>query len=186
MKYKVTTSPTWWPVTLAEAKEHLRVSHDSEDSVIWNLVKAATEMVERETWTQINSKGMTFYFDGWESFRGSGFLPVQSVESVKYYDVNNDLQTLSPGDYQVDLNSDPVKIDFDSTPSLFDRFNSVEVALVVGYAESCNIPYGLISCIKMVLGDLYENRQNESPVNSFKIHNATSSLLMLYSRKEFV
>jgi len=186
LKFKVTTNPTWWPLSLEEAKTHLRVSNTSEDGEIWTMVKAATEMVERETWTQLNQKGLTFYFDNWENFRGSGFLPIISVDSIKYYDENNDIQTLPAADYETDLNSDPVKIDIDSTPNLYDRYNAVEIALTVGYAEACDIPNGLISCIKMVLGDLYENRQNQSPVNIYEIPRPTRQLMMLYSKKEFV
>jgi len=185
-KYEVTTAPTWWPISLEEAKAHLRVSHTSEDAIIWDMVRSATEMVERETWTQINQKGITIYLDLWESLRADGVTPIQTVDSIKYYDENNEIQTLPSADFKTDLKADPIKIDIEDTPTLFDRYNAVEIALTVGYSEPCKVPAGLSACVKMVLADLYENRQNFSPVAVHELPRGTQNLLWLYSRKAFV
>lgn len=45
----ITTAATVEPITLAQAKAHLRVSHDGDDSLITAIIPAAREIVELET-----------------------------------------------------------------------------------------------------------------------------------------
>ena len=44
-----TLAPGAEPVTLAEAKDHLRLQHASEDELLAGLIRAAREDVERAT-----------------------------------------------------------------------------------------------------------------------------------------
>lgn len=46
---RVTTAATAEPVTLAEAKQHLYVTHNSDDALIGAFITAARETVERQT-----------------------------------------------------------------------------------------------------------------------------------------
>ena len=49
MSLKLVTAASTYPVTLAEAKLHLRVDSTDEDTLITALITAATEMCEQKT-----------------------------------------------------------------------------------------------------------------------------------------
>ena len=85
------------------------------------------------------------------------------MESVKYYDSDNVLQTLDSDDYDVDDVSEPARIRSVATtsfPSTYDRLNAVQVRFVSGYGSDASaIPNPLIQAIRLIIGHWYENRE---------------------------
>lgn len=59
----VVTKAPMLPVTLKEAKRHLRISSTAEDAHISDLIKAATSWAERETRRRFVSQVVTFSMD---------------------------------------------------------------------------------------------------------------------------
>ena len=81
-------APVAEPVTLSEAKAHLRVSDTAEDTLITGLIKAAREEVEETTGLALITQDWRLYLDCWPP---SGIVrlrrnPVQSVIQVTVYD----------------------------------------------------------------------------------------------------
>jgi len=75
-----TTPPATLPVSLTEAKLHLRVDHDDEDLLIEGLIGAATDHLDG--WTGILGRCLEEQewrqdFDGFENFR----LPLYPVRT---------------------------------------------------------------------------------------------------------
>ena len=78
------------PLTLAEAKAHLRVVDDSENDHIAGLIRAAADMIERDTGLVLRQRAVSVAFEGWATngrqrlplWRG----PVVSVTAVAYDD----------------------------------------------------------------------------------------------------
>ena len=58
MRSTLITGPIDEPITLAEAKAHLRVTIDNEDDLITRLIKGARESFERETGRQLLTAAM--------------------------------------------------------------------------------------------------------------------------------
>lgn len=160
---KVTSEPAVEPITQTEAKLHLRVDHSDENDLIDILRQAARETVEQHTnrsmITQTRTIKMDYFPCGETLFLTHA--PVQSVTSVKYYDEDNVEQTLSSSDYWVDTNSNiPRIVVKDSWPGTYDRPNAVEVIYVCGYgAAGSNVPRPLRAAMLLILGHLYENRE---------------------------
>lgn len=160
----VTTEPAAEAVTLTEAKAFLKIDTSDENDLITILSQAAREMVEirigRSLITQTRTIKMDYFPKTDTILLPNG--PVQSVTSVKYYDEDEALQTLSASDYWVDITSGISRIVVkDSWPSIYDMPNAVVIVYVCGYgASSTYVPKPLKQAIYLIMAHLYENRQN--------------------------
>lgn len=152
---------------LATAKAHLRVEHQDEDTLIAGILAAATERLDGwsgilgrclmpQTWTSFVP-----YFD---DFRlRLPLVPVQSVTSVKYYDVNGVQQTFGASNYRLlaDGRSAYIQLAFPAvwpTSLALLRDDAVSITFLAGYADAASVPAALKQAILLMVGDFYENR----------------------------
>jgi len=143
-------------LTLADAKAHLRVDHDTEDDLITALIGSAISTAEKFTGRLFGSTAATLYADAWAS-QAFTFGPVTAISAVKYYDQANTLQTLSGSQYWTDLKSDPQRITFNAPPAIYsDRHQGVEITATVGHAT---LPAPVKSAALLLVAHYYENRQ---------------------------
>ena len=88
--------------------------------------------------------------------------PLQTVDSIKYYDQDGVLQTLAPSAYLVDNTSEPGRITpaaGTTWPSTQNRAGAVEVRFTAGYdATGALLPSGLRAWMLLRIADLLENR----------------------------
>jgi uncharacterized phiE125 gp8 family phage protein len=91
------------------------------------------------------------------------FPPLQTVESVKYYDTAGVQQTLvADTDYTVDAASEPARIVpvyGTCWPQAQPRINAIEVAFTCGYGLAGAVPAQIKSWMLMRAGAMYENRE---------------------------
>jgi uncharacterized phiE125 gp8 family phage protein len=142
MALYLVTAPTVQPLSLSEAKLHLKVETTAEDALIEGLIRAATDHCEtftgralcRQTWD-----------DKRESFpAGTIWLakpPVVSVTSVTYLDGNGDSQVWATDQYGADLPAGPqaqrgriYPAHAINYPTTRDIPNAVTIRAVHGYA----------------------------------------------------
>lgn len=178
MRYAVSLAgaPSCEPITLAEAKLHLRVDADDDDDLITALIQGAREWAENYTRRSFVQRGLELRMD---SFPAEILLPrgpVQSVTAVKYTDSAGSLQTVSTDLYQTDLYGTPPRIVLVSgatwpTPKL-GAVNAVLVQYTAGYPEpetspqgmADNVPAAVKAAIKILVGYWYENREAAAQV----------------------
>ena len=161
---KVNTLATNPLFTTAEAKDFLKVDTTADDTLIDNLIKAATQSCEEYTNQYFIDTLVTQYSDNWLEVYRLYKSPVSSITSVKYYDTNDSLQTLASSNYILDNASKPARIGLavDGTlPSLSDRINAVAVQYTVGYGTaSTDVPEAIRQAVLITIGNFYENRQS--------------------------
>lgn len=183
MSLVVSTPPTEWPVTLQEAKGHLRVTGDDDNNYVTALIKAATAYAEEFTRRKFIDTSLTMTTDAWPDPWELPFSPLDSVTSVKYYDVDDAQQTWTSTNYQVDSLGEPgtVTIDPDSTyPTLSDLINAVETIYKVGYGAAADVPEGIKQAILLLVGHWYENREAYTEAKLTKVPLAVEALLWQY------
>jgi uncharacterized phiE125 gp8 family phage protein len=99
MGLKLVTPPAIEPVTLAEAKAHLRLDTESDDGYVPALITAARERVELFLRRALITQVFECTVDDFPAHDRAIDLPrppLQSVEWIKYPDTAAVLQTLDP------------------------------------------------------------------------------------------
>ncbi|MGD9879022.1 MAG: head-tail connector protein [Hyphomicrobiaceae bacterium] len=188
------TAPSAEPVTLAEAKAHLRVEPDEmeADNLIRSLIASARAHVENETGRALMAQTWDLRLDCWPI---TGYItlpkpPLQSVTHVKYYDTAGVQQTWSPALYQVANGLPPrlAPIDGEVFPTLATmKLNAIEVRFVAGYVSAELVPEPIRQAIKLLVGHWYEFREEVvvgAAVNS--IPSGVAALLFTHRVWSFV
>lgn len=161
MNPKRITTPTE-PVTLAEAKLHLRVDGTDEDALIQGLISAARETCEDRTEGTVPVTGWRLTLDTFPDAIKLPRPPIVSVESVKYLDTAGVQQTLSPLDYVVDTVSAPgyiVPAFGKAWPETRDQINAVEVEYTAGSATP---PAAIKAWMLLAIGEMFMNREGSA------------------------
>ncbi len=168
MGLALTTGPSVEPVTLAEAKSHLRIDIDDDDTDISAFIVAARIYVEKQLNKQLITATYTWRVDtfplGVQPFvLPYPVFPLQTVTSINYIDVSGDSQLLATSVYNVNVDDEPAEITlkFDQTwPDIRTQDNAVTLVLVAGYGDAgSDVPEYLEVAIKQLVGHWYENRE---------------------------
>lgn len=184
MPLRRTTAPVELPLTLADARAHLRVLDTSEDAQVTAWIGTATEQMDGKD----GLLGRALVTQSWELLLdrfpcGSEIRiplpPLQSVQSVTYVDTAGVTQTLPTSVYAVDAASAPgvVSLKYAQVwPATRDERNAVTIAFTCGYGAAASVPERLKSAIKLLIGDLYAHREAQGEPLS---RNATVDALIL-------
>ena len=159
-----TLAPAETPVSVGEAKDHLRVDAADEDALIARLIAAATA-----------------HFDGWAGVLGRALVtqtwaatyprlasplalplaPVASVASVTYADATGATQTLAADQWRLIGRADVAVIEVAegvTWPQTAERSDAVTVTFTAGYGGASDVPEALRHAILMAVHDLYDHR----------------------------
>ena len=98
------TGPAEEPLTLANARDHLRVDQDYEDAKVASYIVAARSHIERVTGCRFRPQTVRAWFDAWPEGDTLELHvhPVSAVDYIKYYDSANAEATLGGGVYDFD------------------------------------------------------------------------------------
>ena len=164
MSYQITVQPTSEPVSLIEAKAHLRVDFSDDDTLINELIASSRVLCER--WTN-----RVFITQTWrqnENFFTNPIElkvnPVITLTSLKYIDLDENQQQITDttANLQKDFLSDNAAIYEGLTngwPSIGNSINPIEIITVCGYGAASDVPEPIKHAIKLMISHFYENRE---------------------------
>lgn len=184
-------TPELEPITLEEARLHLRLDVDLEgspathpdDDLVQALITVAREQAENYTGQIFASTTATLALDEFPA-RSIDLTvwPVQSITSVQYQDSNGDPQTLSEDDYLLDDFTQPARLHpVDAFPATDGTVNNIIVIMEVGCTNGQSpddypIPLAVKQAMLLMIGHLYSNRRdvtstamNELPMGSIHL-----------------
>ena len=167
MNYTVITAPASEPVTLVEAKTHLRIptAETGEDSYITSLISVATNTAENILGKKLITQTLDLFYDKFPACREFDlpFGKLQSVTHIKYYDVDNVERTLSSSIYQTDSTGLTGRIKLEYGESFPDtragKLNSVAIRMIVGYGVANSVPTSIKQALLLLIANWFENRE---------------------------
>jgi uncharacterized phiE125 gp8 family phage protein len=183
-----TAAPTAVPLTIAEAKAHLRVDHSDEDVLISSLIDAAVAHLDgysgilgraliTQTWTAS--------FPTFAERLDIPLAPVQSA-TIQYYDSTNAQQTLSTSVYAVlsDGLGPYISLKYNQQwPQTYTRDDAVTITFVAGYGAATSIPPAIRAAMLLLISHWYDNRSAVSIVGAAsELPLAVSALLTPFRR----
>lgn len=155
-------APASEPVTLTQAKAHLRVDHSDDDTLITGLIKAARAHIEGACAVRFAARtGATFKCDGFPDLARLPEAPVSSITSIVYLDMAGASQTVSSSDYE--LRADGIEAAIVLKPGAnwpaIQSGSRITVTAAIGYAAA---PEEITQALLMLTGHFYDNRNAAS------------------------
>lgn len=163
-----TQPPALEPVSLAEAKAHLRITHTDDDQTISTLITTARAAVEAECQCRMIAQGWSVFLDRWPPCRSVALpvWPVLSITDVITYGEMDTPATIDPAHYVLDQVSRPARLAFRQgrTPPAPGRaVNGIEIRLTAGFGtQAQNMPAPLRQVVLVTLAQLYAQRGDDA------------------------
>jgi uncharacterized phiE125 gp8 family phage protein len=193
VKYKVSTAISSEQLTVSDVKLHLRLTSDTtEDALIAALITAARDYCEKYTGRAFATQTLVAYLDNFpaEDYIELPMPPLQSVTSIKYKNSAGTETTMTvTTQYIADTDSDVGRIVLPygvSWPSFAPYpFNPIAITYVAGYTT---LPRQLRQAMLLVIGSMYENRENDIALIGGQYHQtefAAKALMDMYKVRWF-
>lgn len=178
------SEPAVEPVSLADAKQHLRVDTDDDNLYITALISSAREWCETyidRTFVETQWTMRMDFFPFEIELPRPPMHPSLTATVVTYTRDDGTVETLSTAAYRVDRNSTPGVIRNlygGSWPSHLLDENSVTVTWWAGYGpDGQKVPRAIRHAILMLVAYLYERRLAADSVPANEIPFGVKSLL---------
>lgn len=163
-KYHIYTRPQLEVVKLQDARLHLRVDSEEEDTIIQSMLRAATLAAEQYCDRLFMMAKVDQFFD---CFPGDTqpirlYYPITDLISISYLDADNETQTVSTDDLTVDKYNIRGQIYTSASwPTPLSRVNAVSVKYNSGMcSDTDSIPSDIRHAVLLILGRLYEYRED--------------------------
>ena len=156
-----TVDPLGEPISVADAKIHMRIDHTSEDGLIAGLIAAARDEVEAQTGLALIDQDWRLTTDG---IAPSGIItlkrhPVREVLSVTLFDADGAASLLDPSHYLLDCHARPAILCIEKRPAASSYANGIEIDFKAGFGESgADVPDGLKRAVLLLVAHWYEFR----------------------------
>lgn len=146
-------------ITLAEAKQHLRVDHSDEDSYITSLIGIARDQAEAVCNRRFGTQSWKLYYDKFDRIKLHG-CGVVSTATVYWRDDDGNWIELNSVEYEV-VKAVPAYVfyrdDF-NLPTTGDFGEVVRVDVTCGQPA----PLGVKAWMLLRIGTLFENREMDA------------------------
>lgn len=162
MTLRLITAPAAEPITLAQAKAHLRVDHADDDAMIEAIIQAARQRAEHETGRTLTTQTWERVLDAFPAAEIElGVPPVRSVVSVTYADPSGATQVMDSDLYVLDAIREPGwLLPVSAWPSTAQTVNAVRIRFIAGFGDGGDVPAAIRQWMLLHIGGMYDNRSS--------------------------
>lgn len=173
----ITTPAATLPISVADLKTHMRISHSADDDYITDLAWMAYAWIEREADITISQTSYSLMMGDFEPVVYLPKPPLTSLNSVSYYDTDGTSHTLSQNTdfYLVNSTRQAAYLaPVDRWPSVYDRPDAITIAFT---CESDPVPYQVLHLMRLLVANAYEFREGEITLRTEQIKLGVDRLL---------
>jgi len=166
MALQIISPPAIEPISLQEAKDHLRLDFNDDDSLIESLlIPAARQFAEDYTHRALITQTLEYSLDDFTKTIKLPKPPLKYVISINYQDLTQTIVTLDPTQYQAYPEDTPAIIcqSYGTIwPVALPVKNAIKIRYIAGYGNPQDIPATLRAAMLLIIGHLYENREENT------------------------
>ena len=159
----LTTPPVAEPVSLSEAKAHLRITHSDDDTYIASLITTARRMMESRLSLALMPQAWALFADCWpdDGIFNLPLHPVTSIESIAVFSDDDTASTIDPSHFYLDTASRPARLvlrhgRFFGPPGR--KANGIRISFEAGFAE---VPAELKQALLITIADWFAKRGDD-------------------------
>lgn len=178
--------PASEPVTLAEAKAHLRIDGEAEDVLINSLIMTSRLHIEAALGIALISQSWTFFLDAWPACETVSLplRPLQEISEVLVRGGDDTPTVLEEDSYSVDVDPQVPRLIRNNAhwPIVGKKANGIEIAFTAGYGDDAvDVPAPIRHALLLLIAHWYEHRDPiEIGSPNTAIPAAVSALLKPY------
>ncbi|WPO39006.1 head-tail connector protein [Tardiphaga sp. 42S5] len=153
--------PASEPLSLAEARQFLRVEHADDDAVITALIAAARAHVEALTRRALLTQTWRFMLDAWPA--NGRFTPrigpLKTLLVARVFDASGVAQALDVESFVADSAAHVIAAPCWALPAPGRAVAGIELDVICGFgALASEVPVDLLHALKILLAHWYDNR----------------------------
>ena len=164
------------PVSLAEVKDHIRVTDASEDALIAAALAAAVRAVEARASLALMTQMWRLRLDA--APEETLILPIAPVASVDAVTVSG--AGVDPSAYEVALGSPGRMRVAAPWPAPAAAIGDVTIDFTAGYASAADVPAPLKQAALMLTAHFYENRESAGEARVYTVPRSVDALIAPY------
>lgn len=164
MSLVMTAAPAVEPITLAEAKAHLRIDDTAQDAYITSLIVTSRLQIEAALGLALITQGWRWTIDTWPEAYALELpiRPVQSITALEIAHLSGPPTTLSPTDYVLDGNAAPARLVLTNPPPPYPDApaGGISIALTAGFGNAgAEVPRPIRHALLLLVAHWFECRE---------------------------
>ncbi|MEL6364678.1 MAG: head-tail connector protein [Pseudomonadota bacterium] len=179
----ILTPPAVEPVSIDEAKRHLRLSSNAEDAAIARLIAAARRVVEERTGRALVAQAARLTLDAPPADVATfPRAPVLSFDAVEVETEAGQWSAVDPGLYAVETGEGARIAATGFWPRPASPIAGVRIDASVGYGGAGAAPEELQQAVLLLTAHLYERREPADDGRVYVLPHSIEAMLASYRR----